>query len=76
MAFLPVAWKAATLSDPGRALRTKADCNDCRASGVDVRKAVAARVEALREETCLVGTAVRACRSIEDLAIVAISAGS
>jgi hypothetical protein len=74
IALLPEAWKAAILDDPGRALRTKADWKDCRASGFAVRKADDAKVDALREAIGLVGAAARACRSIVDRAIEAMSA--
>lgn len=76
MAFLPVAWKAAIRSEPGKALRAIAARTDCRASGFDVRKAVAASVEALRAGIRLLGTAAKACRSIEDLASEAMFAGN
>jgi hypothetical protein len=74
MALRPEAWKGAILDAPGRALRTKADCSECRASGFEVRKVDAARVEADREAMLLVGAAAKACLSMVERAIEAISA--
>jgi hypothetical protein len=73
MALRPEAWNAATLGVL-KALRTKADCSDWRASGFEARKVVAAREDTLREAICLGGTAAKACLSIVDRAIDAISA--
>jgi hypothetical protein len=72
MALREEAWNAATLDDTGKALRTKADCSDCRGSGLEVRRVDDAKVEAVREAICLVGAAAKACRSIVDRAIEAM----
>jgi hypothetical protein len=75
MALRPEAWKAATLDVP-RALRTKAVCSDWRASGLEVRKVDAANEETGREAICFVGAAAKACLSIVERAIEAMSEGN
>jgi hypothetical protein len=74
MALLPVAWNAATLGEPDMASRTNAERNGCWTAGLDVRKAEETRVEAVREESCLEGAVVKACRSMLERAIDAIFA--
>jgi hypothetical protein len=73
MALRPEAWKAAILDD-GRELRTKADCSDWRASGLEVRMVDAAREDMPRGAMCLVGAAAKTCLSMVERAIEAISA--
>jgi hypothetical protein len=72
MALLPLAWNAATLEEADMASRTNAERNGCWTAGLDVRRAEATRVEAVREESCLEGAAANAWRSILERAMDAI----
>lgn len=67
MALLQVAWKAATLEEAGMAARTNAERNGCWTAGLEET-----RVEAVREDICLLGAAVNACLSILERAIEAM----
>lgn len=59
--------------EAGKSSLANAERNGCWIAGLDVRKAEETRVEAVREESCLVGAAVNACRSILEREIEAMS---
>lgn len=64
MALLPVAWKAATREEVGMESWTNAERNGCWTAGLAVRKGEEMKVEAVREDICLVEAALNACLSM------------